>query len=98
MADRDFLFALEEIITERLEMRPADSYTARIAAMGTRKIAQKVGEEGVEVALAAVSEDDARVTSEAADLIFHLLVLLRCKGLRLADVIAELEEHHKGHE
>jgi phosphoribosyl-ATP pyrophosphohydrolase/phosphoribosyl-AMP cyclohydrolase len=80
--------------------RPAESsaapssYTARLASQGVTKVAQKVGEEGVETALAAAVEPAERVTEEAADLIYHLLVLLRLRGLGLADVAAELERRH----
>jgi len=95
MADESFLRALEAIVASRLELQPAESYTARLAAQGIRKVAQKVGEEGLEVALAAVAEDNDRVKAEAADLIFHLLVLLNCRNLTLDDVIAELEARHK---
>ena len=61
-----------------------------------RAIAQKVGEEGVETALAAVAQDDAALLGEAADLLFHLLVLLRARGLSLAEVTALLRERHRG--
>ncbi len=94
MSDFSFLRTLEGIIASRLEMQPAESYTARLAAKGLRKVAQKVGEEGLEVALAAVSEDDDRLKAEAADLVFHLLVLLQCKALTLDDVVSELEARH----
>ncbi len=95
MADESFLRALEAIVASRIELQSAESYTARLAAQGIRKVAQKVGEEGLEVALAAVAEDNDRVKAEAADLIFHLLVLLNCRNLTLDDVIAELEARHK---
>ena len=73
---------------------PAGSYTARLAAAGVRKVAQKVGEEGVELALAAVAEDSARVRSEAADLLYHVLLLLKLRDESLASVVAELERRH----
>jgi len=95
VADESFLRALEAIVASRIELQSAESYTARLAAQGIRKVAQKVGEEGLEVALAAVAEDNDRVKAEAADLIFHLLVLLNCRNLTLDDVIAELEARHK---
>ena len=90
----EFLDTLERVIKTRLEQAPEGSYTARLAAQGTAKVAQKVGEEGVELALAAVAEDKARVTSEAADLLYHLTLLLAARGSSLADVVAELERRH----
>lgn len=83
---------LDCTIEAREHKRPDDSYTARLFAEGVRKIAQKVGEEGVETALAAVAEDDAELLGEAADLAYHLLVLLRARGLGLADLEARLRE------
>lgn len=94
MRDEDFLRELERVIADRLANAPADSYTARLAAQGKVKVAQKLGEEAVELVLAAVAEDDARLTSEAADLLYHLLVLLALRGRRLDDVVAELERRH----
>ena len=92
----EFLAALERIIDSRLAEASAEqSYTARLARQGIVKIAQKVGEEGVELALAAAAQDDARVTAEAADLLYHLVLLLRVRGLRLEDVVAELEGRHR---
>jgi phosphoribosyl-AMP cyclohydrolase / phosphoribosyl-ATP pyrophosphohydrolase len=91
----EFLSELERIIDVRLgAATPEQSYTARLAARGILKVAQKVGEEGIELALAAAAEDDARVTSEAADLLYHLLLLLRLRGLRLEDAVGELERRH----
>lgn len=80
------LFALEEAIEQRARDRPDGSYTVRLLDAGVRGIAQKLGEEGVETALAAVVEDDTALLAESADLVYHLLVLLRARGLRLADV------------
>ena len=74
---------------------PAESWTARLLAEGIKRVAQKVGEEGVETALAAVAGDDAEVASEAADLVFHLMVLLRARGLRLQDVLDVLQARAK---
>lgn len=92
----EFLRRLEGILEARLaSATPEQSYTARLASQGIVKVAQKVGEEGVELALAAVAEDDARVASEAADLLYHLLLLLRMRGLGLTDVVAELERRHR---
>jgi phosphoribosyl-AMP cyclohydrolase / phosphoribosyl-ATP pyrophosphohydrolase len=91
-----FLAALEAIIDQRLTERPEGSYTAQLLAQGPKRVAQKVGEEGVEVALAAVTEADDKVVSESADLLYHLLVLLKSRGLPLAQVVAELESRHAG--
>jgi phosphoribosyl-AMP cyclohydrolase / phosphoribosyl-ATP pyrophosphohydrolase len=95
MSDTSFLETLETVIERRLSDAPEGSYTARLAAQGTLKVAQKVGEEGVELALAAAAQDKSRVVDEAADLVYHLLLLLRMRELRLADVIAELETRHR---
>ena len=95
MSDTSFLETLETVIERRLSDAPEGSYTARLAAQGTLKVAQKVGEEGVELALAAAAQDKNRVIDEAADLLYHLLLLLRMRELRLADVIAELETRHR---
>jgi len=91
-----FLGTLEGIIEQRIAERPEGSYTARLYSQGPRRIAQKVGEEGLEVALAAVTESDEKVVGEAADLLFHLLTLLKSRDLRLARVVAELEDRHAG--
>lgn len=95
MSDTSFLETLEHVIGERLAAGSDGSYTARLAAQGTIKVAQKVGEEAVELALAAAVQDRGRVTSEAADLVYHLLLLLRLRELRLSDVVAELESRHR---
>lgn len=82
---------LAERIDERAaEGDPKSSYTARLLAGGVRRIAQKVGEEGVEVALAAVAQDRAALVGESADLLYHLLVLLRARDVTLREVLAEL--------
>lgn len=78
------LASLDALIAQRDAGRPAGSYTTRLFEDGVRRIAQKVGEEGVETALAAVAQDDAELLDEAADLVYHLLVLLRARGLDLA--------------
>ena len=74
---------------------PAGSYSTRLFEAGVRRIAQKVGEEGVETALAGVAQDDAALLGEAADLVFHLMVLLRARGLGWAEVVAALEQRHR---
>lgn len=80
------LVRLDALIARREAERPEGSYTTRLFAGGVRRIAQKVGEEGVETALAAVAQDDADLLGEAADLAYHLLVLLRARGLGLAEL------------
>ena len=89
-----FLADLEGIIGERIAGPSAGSYTAQLHAQGIRHMAQKVGEEGLEVALAATGETDARLVSESADLLFHLLVMLRARRLPLQSVIDELRNRH----
>lgn len=80
------LAALDAVIAQRDRDRPADSYTTRLFEQGVTRAAQKVGEEGVETALAGVVQDDATLLGEAVDLVYHLLVLLRLRGLGLAEV------------
>ena len=89
-----FLGKLDALIDARERQRPADSYTTELFDAGIRRIAQKVGEEGVEVALAAASGDDAELLGESTDLLFHLSVLLRARGKSLADVAAVLAARH----
>jgi len=84
------LAELSGLVAQRRHDMPEGSYTTKLFEGGMRRIAQKVGEEGVETALAAVVEDDDALLGEAADLVFHLLVLLRARGLGLADVEAKL--------
>jgi len=90
-----FLAELDALVAQRECERPAGSYTTKLFEGGIRRIAQKVGEEGVETALAAVAQDEAALRSESADLIFHLLVLLRARGVEFADVVEELRARHK---
>jgi phosphoribosyl-ATP pyrophosphohydrolase/phosphoribosyl-AMP cyclohydrolase len=89
-----FLTELEALIAERIATRPAGSYTARLYAEGRTRMAQKVGEEGLEVALAAAVESDDKLVAESADLLYHLTLLLVSRGLSLADVSAELRARH----
>jgi len=89
-----FLTELEQIIVARIENPTAGSYTAGLHAGGMRRMAQKVGEEGLEVALAGAGETDAQLIGESADLLFHLLVLLRSRGLQLAQVVDALRDRH----
>jgi phosphoribosyl-AMP cyclohydrolase / phosphoribosyl-ATP pyrophosphohydrolase len=86
---------LEDLIGQRDRDRPADSYTTRLFESGIRRIAQKVGEEGVETALAAVAQDDASIASEAADLVYHLLILLRARAVGLGDVADVLKSRRR---
>jgi phosphoribosyl-ATP pyrophosphohydrolase/phosphoribosyl-AMP cyclohydrolase len=89
-----FLAELDALVAQRHADRPEGSYTTSLFDGGIRRMAQKVGEEGVETALAAVVQDDAELLGESADLIFHLTVVLRARGLSLADVAALLAERH----
>lgn len=90
-----WLHQLEQLLAARKSASPESSYTASLYASGTKRIAQKVGEEGVEVALAAATGDKAELISESADLIYHLLVLLQDQGLALSDVIDKLKQRHQ---
>ena len=96
--DLAFISKLETIVQERLKNPSDESYTAKLAAAGTKRIAQKLGEEGVELALAATSGDREEIINEAADLVYHLVVLLADQGLSLADIANRLESRHAGHE
>jgi phosphoribosyl-AMP cyclohydrolase / phosphoribosyl-ATP pyrophosphohydrolase len=89
-----FLTQLEQVIAQRIATRPPGSYTAKLLAEGTRRIAQKVGEEGLELALAGVAQSDREIIAEAADLLYHTLLLLKVKGLSLSQVVVELEARH----
>ena len=92
--DIRFIAELEAIVRQRLEEGGDESYTARLAAAGNTRIAQKVGEEGVELALAAIGESQQAIIDEAADLVYHLVVLLNERGLSLEDVAKRLETRH----
>jgi phosphoribosyl-ATP pyrophosphohydrolase/phosphoribosyl-AMP cyclohydrolase len=89
-----FLDTLARVIGERMAARSEGSYTARLVARGAKCVAQKVGEEGLEVALAGAGGSDAEVVAEAADLLYHVLVLLRVRGLPLERVVGELRARH----
>ena len=93
--DITFLTRLEEVIRKRLAEGGENSYTAALAASGGKRVAQKVGEEGVELALASVAGSREEQLSEAADLVFHLLVLLQTKGIALSEVVSFLEQRHE---
>ena len=96
--DIRFLQELESVIEQRRGAAAGTSYTASLFAEGPSRVAQKVGEEAVELALASVGSDRPRLVSEAADLVYHLLVLLRYHDLGLADVARELEQRHRSRE
>jgi len=89
-----FLAELERVIAQRHEEMPEGSYTTKLFRAGVKRIAQKVGEEGVETALAAVAADNEELVNESADLLYHLLVLLRAQGLTLAKITSTLESRH----
>ncbi|MDF7669720.1 bifunctional phosphoribosyl-AMP cyclohydrolase/phosphoribosyl-ATP diphosphatase HisIE [Orbaceae bacterium ESL0721] len=93
--DWGFLFELENLLGSRKSADPSTSYTAKLYHDGTKRIAQKVGEEGVETALAATVHDREELKNESADLIYHLLVLLQDQNLSLKDVIEILKSRHK---
>ena len=89
-----FLAELDALVARRERERPPGSYTTRLFEGGLRRMAQKVGEEGVETALAAVAQDERALLDEGADLLFHLLVLLRARALGLGDVVQVLAARH----
>ena len=91
-----FLYQLEQLLAERKSADPKTSYTAKLYASGTKRIAQKVGEEAVETVIEATNGTDDRLVYEAADMIYHLIVLLTSKGLRIEDLARELKSRHKG--
>ncbi len=87
----NFLYGLEKVLKERASADPQSSYTAKLLQTGVKRIAQKVGEEGVEVALAGVSGGEAELLDESADLLYHLLVLLVSRGLSISQVVSVLQ-------
>lgn len=94
--DITFIADLETIVRQRIENSGDESYTARLVAEGTKRIAQKVGEEGVELALAAQSGDRDETINEAADLLYHMIVLLSDQGIQLSEIADRLESRHSG--
>lgn len=94
-SDWGFLYQLEQLLASRKSADPDSSYTASLYARGTKRIAQKVGEEGVETALAATVNDRFELTNEASDLVYHLLVLLQDQELDLSAVINNLRARHQ---
>lgn len=93
--ERNFIFELERIVASRYEDGEADSYVNKLRSLGLNKIAQKVGEEGVETVIAALAETEMDLINEASDLIFHLLVLLREKEISLDTIGGNLKERHR---
>ena len=94
-SDYTFVADLEQLIASRKGADPSSSYTASLYSKGIKRIAQKVGEEGVETALAATVADMEELKNESADLMYHLLVLLQASGLSMQDVVGILRERHK---
>lgn len=94
-SDWQFLWQLEQLLASRKSADPSSSYTASLYASGTKRIAQKVGEEGVETALAATVNDREELTNEASDLLYHLIVLLQDQDLDLSTIIANLRQRHQ---
>ncbi len=90
-----FIASLEQVIEQRRTAAPETSYVASLFAKGINKIAQKVGEEAVEVVIEAKDQNDDLFLEESADLLFHYLMLLQAKGFKLADVVKILEKRHK---
>jgi phosphoribosyl-ATP pyrophosphohydrolase/phosphoribosyl-AMP cyclohydrolase len=90
----DFLFYLEEVIALRRKASVEESYVARLSAKGINKVAQKVGEEAVELVIEAKDNNEELFLNEAADLMFHYLVLLNVKGYKLQDVVNILQKRH----
>src|ERR1700710_2426509 len=93
--NQNFILQLEQIVNERYENPQEGSYVNKLRSKGLNKIAQKVGEEGVETVIAALAESETDLINESSDLVFHLLVLLREKGLDLKTIAKNLEGRHK---
>lgn len=91
----DFLAKLESVITDRKNNPSEKSYTASLFAKGINKIAQKVGEEAIEIVIEAKDNNEELFLNEAADLLFHYLILLSAKGYQLSNVLNVLKERHK---
>ncbi len=91
----NFLTTLENIVRQRLEDKPDDSYTAQLVSKGDKRVAQKVGEEAIELALAAAAGTRAEQLEEAADLVYHLIVLIADKGISLGEVVKVLRQRHE---
>ena len=91
----DFLSHLEQVISQRRKASPEESYIARLFGKGINKIAQKLGEEAVELVIEAKDNDERKFLNEASDLLFHYLILLNAKGYTLQDVVSVLQDRHK---
>lgn len=91
----NFLNALEKTISQRVKSNNEESYVSKLTEKGINKVAQKVGEEGVEVAIATINESDELLLEESADLIFHLIIALRCRNLSIFDVLEVLKKRSK---
>ena len=91
----DFLIVLQDLIDSRKIEMPENSYTAKLFQKGINKIAQKVGEEAVELIIEAKDENREHFLNEAADLMYHFLVLLSAKGCRIEEVMEVLRDRHK---
>jgi len=94
-SDIQFIEYLQDFIDQRKQEMPEGSYTTSLFQRGTRKIAQKVGEEAVETIIGAMADDDENFLYEGADLLYHLIVLLSHKGYRIEDLARELKKRHK---
>jgi phosphoribosyl-ATP pyrophosphohydrolase/phosphoribosyl-AMP cyclohydrolase len=92
--NQNFLFELEQIVQDRIDHPVDSSYVHQLRSKGINKVAQKVGEEGVETVIAALAESEKDLINESSDLLFHLIVLLRSKGLSLATIAKNLEQRH----
>lgn len=92
--DFNFLMQIEKIIENRMANRQKSSYVANLCDLGINKIAQKVGEEATEVVIAALNEGDSELANESADLLFHLMILLKNRGLSLSDVLAIMKSRN----
>lgn len=92
---KGFLYELEKVIEQRIAENPEGSYTARLFSRGVNKVAQKVGEEAVELVIESKDDNIDLFKNEAADLLYHFLILLKTKDLKLQDIEAVLKERHK---
>jgi phosphoribosyl-ATP pyrophosphohydrolase/phosphoribosyl-AMP cyclohydrolase len=90
----NFLSTLEQVIGDRLNEASEQSYTASLASQGAKRMAQKIGEEGVELALASAAGDRDEIIEESADLLYHVMVMLSSQGIALGDVVDVLEARH----
>ena len=93
--NQNFILQLEQIVNDRFDNPKEGSYVNKLSEKGLNKIAQKVGEEGVETVIAALAQSEKELIDEASDLVFHLIVLLREKGLSLETIAKNLEQRHK---